>query len=256
MAKKTQIRKSAVRFKTDVDALLHFTTTATQGVSDEYQSWIYDGAIIRLYRLFEKLMLEALVGAINNDTTTVSATLGVKFPKHLTDEACQYLVIGSGYFDFKGRDGLLQILKEFVPSGKVKTETKEKRKSKKTKTAKLATPATPAAPIKHYLVTIIEKAIYKPYLDQLSALRNFAAHESTKSRNAVLKATNQARIKSSGAWLKRTPAGKKQRRFDELCDRLKTIASEIETNAPAIKTRKPAAKAGVRSSTAVSVTKK
>lgn len=214
--------------------LLDFTVKAKNGLSDEHQSWIYDAAIIKLYRLFEQLMLSALVGAINNDTTTVSATLGIKFPKHLTNEACEYLVIGTGYFDFKGRDGLIQILKRFVPSDKKKTVRKETRKSKK---ATAAPAKKPAAVKPHYLVAIIEKKLYKESLDQLSTLRNYAAHESDKSRTAALDAIGQTRIKSSGAWLRRTSPGKKQCRFNDLCAKLKLLATEIESNAPLVKVR-------------------
>lgn len=254
MAKKRQIRKAASRFIADVDSLISFTAATTQGISAEHITWVYDGAIIKLYRLFEQLMLAALVGAINNDTSTVSNTLGIKFPKHLTDEACEYLVLGGRYFDFKGRDGLLEILKKFVPDGKKAPKPKKKRKSKKAKAAPAAAamPAAatmPAAAIpavlqKHYLIATIEKAAYKTYLDQLSALRNYAAHESEQSRKAALKATGQQRISPSGAWLKRTPVGKKVCRFDELCEKLKAIASEIEANAPAVKTKKKPTKAG------------
>jgi len=47
---------------------------------------LHEYAVIRLYREFESLILQGLVGAINNDTSTLSATSGVQFPKHLTDE--------------------------------------------------------------------------------------------------------------------------------------------------------------------------
>lgn len=60
--------------------------------ADMFQSWLHDYAIIRAYTAFEDLMLDALVGAINDDTTTISTTTGVKFPMHLTDEMCEYLV--------------------------------------------------------------------------------------------------------------------------------------------------------------------
>lgn len=33
-------------------------------------------------------------GVINDDTTTISEVSGVDFPKHLTDEVCEYLVLG------------------------------------------------------------------------------------------------------------------------------------------------------------------
>src|SRR5262249_52715414 len=161
----------------------------------QYITWIHNYGIIRLYREFEALMLAALVGAINNDTSTVSATTSVNFPKHLTDEVCEFLITGSGYFDFKGRPGLIKILKDFVPED-------------------------------HYLVTAVKKKTYTDALEKLSTLRNFAAHGSGPSKRAALKAIGGKRIESSGAWLK--TGG----RFQSIVDRLKALSTEIENDAP------------------------
>lgn len=195
MPRKKSVKRSAQVFKAAVDDVAGFLSTVSAGQSEEHVSWLYDYAIIRLYRDFEGLMLDALVGAINNDSTTVAATTGVTFPKHMTDEVCEFLVTGTGYFDFKGRSGLIAILKSFVPHT-------------------------------HYLVTAARKPAYRSALDQLSALRNFAAHESVKSKGAVLRALNCERISSCGTWLKR------QGRFQRIADGLKALASEIEGAAP------------------------
>jgi hypothetical protein len=90
-----------------------------------------------------------LIGAINNNTVTLATKTGFGFPKHLTDEVCEFLIVGNGYFEFKGRSGLISKLKEYVPDD-------------------------------HYLVKIAKKPKYKDTLDQLYSLRNFAAHESKK----------------------------------------------------------------------------
>jgi Na+/phosphate symporter len=63
-------------------------------------------------------------------------------------------------------------------------------------------------------------------LDQLSALRNFAAHRSAKSKKAALKAINGERISTSGAWLKTND------RFLHIVSDLKKLADEIENFAP------------------------
>lgn len=120
-------------------------------------SWAYDYAVIALYREFENLMKNALVGAINNDSSTTSATLGITLPRHLSFDVCEFLVTGSGYFDFRGRDGLIKLLKQYVP------ET-------------------------HYLVTTVQKPVYKDPIDRLVALRNYAAHSSLQSKKAALRA--------------------------------------------------------------------
>jgi len=158
-------------------------------------SWLHNYAVIRLYREFEGLMLSTLIGAINNDTATLQETTGIEFPKHLTDEICEFLITGTGYFDFKGRSGLIKTIKSFVPEA-------------------------------HYLLTAVKKPAYRPALDQLSALRNFAAHESYPSKRAALEAIEGERIASSGAWLKR------QGRFATLVASLKALATEIENAAP------------------------
>jgi len=195
MPRKKSVKHSAQLFRTAADDIVTFVTTVSANQSDQNVSWLHSYAIIRLYREFESHVLDALVGAINNDTATVSATTGIDFPKHLTDEVCEFLITGTGYFDFKGRSGLIKTLKEFVPDN-------------------------------HYLVTIIKKAAYTDALERLSTLRNFAAHESAPSKKSALAAIGGLRIKSSGAWLKR------EGRFQAIVDGLKTLATEIENASP------------------------
>ena len=195
MARKKSVRHSAQHFRRATDKIIDFLDTLTANQKDEHISWLHSYAIIRLYREFESLMLDALVGAINNDTATISGKTGVKFPTHLTDEVCEFLITGTGYFDFKGRDGLIRTIKEFVPDN-------------------------------HYVVAAVKKQVYKDALDRLSALRNFAAHESEQSKRNARKAIGLQRIKSSGAWLKR------QNRFQTIANRLKNLATEIENAAP------------------------
>lgn len=160
-----------------------------------HQTWCYDYAIISLYREFEQMMVSAIVGAINNDSTTISQSTGVEFPKHLTDEVCEYLVLGGGYFDFKGRDGLIKILKKYVPDN-------------------------------HYLVTSVKKQKYKDALEKLTALRNFAAHDSSQSKRAVLQAISQKRVGAAGSWLK------VQGRYGGISASLKELGKEIRDLAP------------------------
>lgn len=140
-------------------------------------------------------MLDTLVGALNNDTSTLSTRTGFSFPKHLTDEVCRFLVTGRGYFDFKGRDGLIKALKQYLPDD-------------------------------HYLVEVVSKPGYRNSLELLSAARNYAAHESQQSKSAFKKATGQDRVGAAGSWLKR------QNRFQTIADRLKAMADEIHAEAP------------------------
>lgn len=195
MPRKKSIKHSAQSFRDAADEITTFLTNVSSGQSAEHISWLHNYAIICLYREFESLVLDTLVGAINNNTTSVSTTTGIKFPTHLSAEVCEFLVTGTGYFDFKGRDGLIKTLKKFVPDT-------------------------------HYLVTTVKKATYKEALEQLSALRNFAAHESDQSKRSALDAIDGERIASSGAWLKRYG------RFQRIVDRLKALATELENAAP------------------------
>ncbi|MCD6327983.1 hypothetical protein J7M28_10590 [bacterium] len=195
MPKKKSVKKAAGSFLEALDDISKFLDSVSSGQSKEHISWLYNYAIIRLYREFERLMLHAIVGAINNDTQTLSKKTGIRFPKHLTDEVCEYLIIGTGYFDFKGRDGLIKTLKRFLPDN-------------------------------YPLLTTIKKNKYSDSLERLSSLRNFAAHESSTSKKVALNAVDQERIASSGSWLKR------QNRFEQLSQMMRKLAEEIEQLAP------------------------
>jgi hypothetical protein len=195
--RKTSIRLAAQEFAARADAVVDFATRLAQGATGTDATWLHDYAIIRVYREFEALVLQALVGSLNNDTSTISSVLGIKFPKHLTDEVCEFLVTGGGYFDFKGRDGLIKILKGYVPDT-------------------------------HYLVVAVSRQAARPHIERLCALRNYAAHGSDSARNAAIKAIggNRKRLASAGAWLK--VGG----RLAALVAGLKTVAAELRAQAP------------------------
>jgi hypothetical protein len=195
--RKKSIKLAAQNFRSNVDEIIQFTTRALRsaGLTDQDQSWCFDLAIIRLYREFEDLMLSCLVALINNDSTTFSQHKRREFPKHMNVEICEYLICGDGYFDFAGRDGLIKTIKNFVPSN-------------------------------HWLPKIVGDAAYRGTLEKLSALRNFAAHDSSVSKKRALQAIGQQRMSSSGAWLK------KQNRFTAICNSLKDMAQKIENAAP------------------------
>jgi len=195
MARKKSTKKAAQVFKEAADGIAEFLAIMKKEQRDEHVSWVYDYGIIRLYREFETLMLRAIVSAINNDTETLSTTTGTKFPKHLTDEVCEYLIIGGGYFDFKGRDGLIRELKRYIPES-------------------------------HCLVIAVKEEKYKDALERVSALRNLAAHGSRASKKAALASIGQQKIGSAGSWLK------SQGRFDTMKNALRELASQIESQAP------------------------
>ena len=194
--RKKSIKLAAQSFVTNVDEIIAF---AGRGIgpgalTDQDQSWCYDLAIIRIYREFEDLMLSCLVALINNDATTFSQVKKRNFPRHMNVEVCEYLICGDGYFDFAGRDGLIKIIKKIVPAA-------------------------------HWLPTIVSDAAYSDALKKLSALRNFAAHDSVVSKKKALEAIGGKGISSSGAWLKR------QNRFLIVCTSLKAMAARIDASA-------------------------
>lgn len=192
--KKKSVRKAREAFAAELEAISLFIEDGSK-LQEVHLPWIYDQAIIRLYRAFEDFMLACLVAAINNDMSQLTERTGVKFPKHLNDEVCEYLILGDGYFDFKGRDGLIKTVRQFVTDD-------------------------------HYLYKTLKKEQYKLPLEKLSALRNFAAHDSWPSKQRALKAIEGDKISSSGAWLMR------QERFSHLAKKIGDLAQEIGDAAP------------------------
>ncbi len=195
MSRKKSIKGSANKFIQCAGEVDGFLSSVSAGQSEEHVSWLHGYAIIKLYRTFESFVLDCLIGAINNDTDTLSSKAGIAFPKHLTDEVCEYIITGQGYFDFKGRDGLIKTVKGYVPDD-------------------------------HYILTTIKQQKYKDAIEQLTALRNYAAHESFKSKKAALDAIGAERIGTAGSWLKR------QGRYSRIAERLKELAAEVNSHAP------------------------
>lgn len=193
--KKKSVRKTAEWFIAQADGLENFYKDILgAGLTEQQVTWACDGALVKLNAYFEQLMLFGLIGAINNDTTTLTASTGVAFPKHLTDEVCEYIVTRGGYFDFRGREGLIRVLKKFVP------ET-------------------------HYLVDVVKAAKYRQTLDRFFALRNLAAHESRTGKTQA-KAALATNVNSAGAWVKR------HNRFLDISAKLKELATDIRNAAP------------------------
>jgi hypothetical protein len=195
MPRKKSVRKASERFVDLASRLEEYYVAVSEGTDllPQEVTWACEAAIIKLSAYFELLMLNALVGAINNDTAMLTESTGVPFPKHLTDEVCEYIVTSGRYFDYRGRDGLIKVLKSFVPRD-------------------------------HYLVRIVSKQKYVAALDKVISLRNFAAHESRQSKQRAAELVGN--LAASGVWLK------KGNHFLELSDRLKELATELGQAAP------------------------
>lgn len=189
-------KKAAQKFKEKLASIETFATEVdASNLGEQAVSLTYEIAVIKTAVAFEHLMLDCLITAINNDTRTISERTGISFPKHLTDQVCEYLVTGGAFFDFKGRDGLLRTIKSYVPAD-------------------------------HWLVDAIKQPQHTKPLNRLIALRNFAAHESPASKHKLLEAIGQSKVGGSGSWVKC------QGRFLALTGQLRELANDIEKKAP------------------------
>jgi hypothetical protein len=195
LPRKKSVRRAAQQFRAVLQELDdYYAAVQAAGLSDQHVTWAVEAAVIKLSAQFERLILHALVGAVNNDTSILSSRTKVRFPKHLTDEVCEYLVTGGAYFDFRGRDGLMKTLKDYLP-------------------------------VTHYLVVAVAKPSYRQPVEQLIALRNFAAHESATSKQKARESVG-TNMSAAGSWLKRGS------RFNRLSGPLRQLASDIEAGAP------------------------
>jgi hypothetical protein len=190
MARKKSVKKAAGKFQESVDEILEFFD-GTKALQENLANWCAEYAVIKLYCDFENFMLNALIGAVNADVSRFAEFTGFRFPKHMSEDVCTYMIVGTGYFDFKGRDGLLQIARRYVRDD-------------------------------HYLFATLKDKKHKEALEQLCALRNFSSHRSEKAKAAAMVATRAERMKSAGEWLR------KQTRFVDLCNSLRKLARRIE----------------------------
>lgn len=196
MPKKKSVRLVATKFTEEADSILAYQEALRAlPLGQKHVCWGYEYAVIRPYRSLEALLLGTLIGAINNDTRVVARQTAIAFPPRMNDDACEFLITGGGYCDFKSREHLIKQIRRFLPDT-------------------------------HYLLRIVKDQQYQDSLERVAALRNLAAHNSSKAKAAAKKALNVKRLASSGSWLK------KGNRLQYLVGRLKALASDIQTNAP------------------------
>ena len=156
----------------DAEELREFRLAAEGRLSDAHVSLIYGGAVIRLYAAFERMMIGALTGTTDSGTPELSDTTGIRFPEHLADEVCEYIIIGNGRFNFRARDGLTGEIRKDVPGI-------------------------------HHLVQAVRESGYRTSLDRLRALRNRTAHDGPAPRRNALRSTGRRRMGPAGSRLKR-----------------------------------------------------
>lgn len=106
MPKKKSGKGAASSFVTRAVALEAYAASIdATALSAQEKTWAYEGALIKLAVGFEKFMLDALIAATNSDTQQMSQTLGVGFPKHLTDEVCKYIALAASTSTSRGETG-------------------------------------------------------------------------------------------------------------------------------------------------------
>lgn len=111
-----------------------------------------------------------MISCLNHDHSCFEEKYGIALGKHINDDVCEFLITKGGYFDFRGYSGLVSTIKNTLGNSNA--------------------------------VIPIIKDSYQNCIDQLCAIRNYAAHESKQSKAAAKKAFGLSRISSAGSCLK------------------------------------------------------
>ncbi|MCB1274827.1 MAG: hypothetical protein KDB25_10635 [Leucobacter sp.] len=165
------------------------------GLSKDALSRAHNVAIIESAITLERLVLDCLVVAINNDVSVIRTESQVNFPAHLQDDVVEYIIVGNGYFDFRGgKSGIVKAVKQYL--------------------------------VDSHWVTQAVKRLDASQIDRLIALRNWAAHESPQSARKAKAAVNQVRARSAGSW------AKVDGRIFEITAAVRAFALDIQHSAP------------------------
>ena len=159
---------------------------------DTHLSYCYEHAIIMLYKSFERFILRSMISCLNHDHSHFEERYGIKLGNHINDDVCEFLVTKGGFFDFKGRGGLNKILNSTIGTN-------------------------------HNIGKTIKQTKYGDAIDQLCAVRNYAAHNSVQAKNAVLSVYKMKRIPAAGYFLMQ------QNRLKKIMRDLTDLANEVKT---------------------------
>ena len=156
-----------------------------------YLSYSYENAIIMVYREFERFVLRLMISCLNHDHSHFEDTYGIKLGKHINDDVCEFLITKGGYFDFNGYSGLIKSLYQTIGE-------------------------------EHSLIECFKQSECKAAIQRMCTLRNYAAHNSSKSKKAVLQEYSLKRAKSAGSLLKQSG------RFNEIVNQLVQLSENIK----------------------------
>ena len=112
--KKKYMNTPTEEFIKELDGIARFVNEVKPGAGTNYDEWIAEYAVIRMYREFEKFVEEILVAAINQDVGTIRTATEVDFPDHLKVEVCRFIVVGDGSLSLRGPDGLIEYLNKYL----------------------------------------------------------------------------------------------------------------------------------------------
>lgn len=165
------------------------------GLSKSATSRAFAMAVIETAISLERLVLDCLVVAINNDVKALRTDSKVNFPAHLQDDVVEFIIVGNGYFDFRGgKSGVISAMATYVE--------------------------------KTHWVVVAAQGLDATVVDRLILLRNWAAHESSASARKARSGIGAPKAQSAGSWIK---VGS---RMEELLDEVESFAQRIEAAAP------------------------
>ena len=194
MANEVSIKAVVTKFDGELDTILDFIEKYKGNGKGVFAFYVYDYAVIKVFKDFEELLLNTIVGLINQEAANVESSSGHKGIKSLKKKDAETLFIGGRYFSFKGQNGLLKQIKKFFT-------------------------------INHWFINILSDTKYNRTFDILIPLRNFAAHSSKTAKKNAVSAVGLQQLGYSGAWLK---VGN---RFKNIIDDLKDISVRIKAQA-------------------------
>jgi len=175
MAKKMDPEKAQEALLVEIGRVFRFAEEVKAGLPDQIEH-AYEFVAICVHRAVEQFVFGLVLASVNRDATQIAlADAGIRFPKHMTVEACEFVLLrGKDYFDLKNSQTLAEFCARFLPE-------------------------------KHTLnSTILTRPDVRAAVDRLCALRNLAAHrESETAKRRAKKALGMRRLGSAGEYLSR-----------------------------------------------------
>lgn len=182
------------QFESDIDAITRYIAKCNAVFNEDklFLSYSYENAIIMVYRAFEHFTLRIMISCLNHDHSNFQKKYNINLGRHINDDVCEFIITKGKFFDFRGRSGLIETINDVI--------------GKDTNIAK-----------------VFKKTEYRDTLEQLCALRNYAAHNSLQAKRAVLRVFGLKGVGSAGSCLKA------QKRFELIIQKLKELSAEIST---------------------------